>query len=336
MRTLLAVVAVLSTTLAACGASVSAEPIDDSGTDAAPDSADPDTSPDSGPTGCGVGSCSVDTTCFDGCNTCYCTPPGNWSCTGAYCEDSGLWETSPPPPPPDSAPWPDTAPPPVCPKSLPTPGSICPASLKCAYMNSCGSSDYAYCEYPGARWNVSIGPCTAPCPAYLPKEGTTCSGPAKCDYVKPCGAYDHAYCESSTSKWKIYYNPCPEPPPPPPPCPTTVPKEGSFCSSPYSSCAWNNGCGALIHGFCEGGRWWLSDSGCVPGCPATKPTSGVACKPPSSEACTYVVSSSGSSYCESTCFCAEDSRWACIPGGCSSSGGGGGGFADAGTPIPPG
>lgn len=337
MRLSIAALALLFSSNLACGASVSLDPPGDGGPSETSSDADPDVLPDgsedawpeTGPSGCGWGACPVATSCFDGCNECWCTPDGGWSCTTRGCVDA-----EPPPPPPDSGPPP---PPPTCPKDRPPSGSYCPGPLKCSYMNSCGASDYATCDYPGARWNVSVGPCTGPtCPPSLPKEGTSCTGALKCDYWKSCGpagsTSDLAYCDASTGRWKIYYSECPKPPPPPPSCPTSPPKDGSLCSSPYASCAWNNGCGALTHGFCEGGRWWLSDSGCVPGCPAAKPTSGVACKPPSATSCTYVTSSTGSSYCESNCFCAEDYRWACIPGGCSS--GGGGGWEDAGPPMP--
>lgn len=185
-----------------------------------------------------------------------------------------------------------------------------------------------WCEDTGT---VDTSPPPPPpiCPSYLPKEGTSCSGPAKCDYWKACGTSDLAYCDAASSKWKIYYSDCPPPPPPPEICPPKVPAEGSACKG-YASCAWNNGCGALTYGYCEGTRWWVSESGCAPGCPASKPTSGLACKSPGSSSCTYISSTIPGGYCQSNCFCAEDYRWACIPGGCSS---GGGGWVDAG-PFP--
>lgn len=352
------VLSALSGSLAACGGSVTGlDPVDTGGGetegDVMPDTGGwvpdtsydtggwvPDTSYETGPGGCGFGACSTGEACFDGCNECYCTAPGEWSCTAKYCEDTGTDSYLPPPdtysdsylPPPDVYP--------VCPGYLPSVGSYCSAPMKCAYSNACGSTDVAYCEFAGGRWNVSKGPCTEYCPPYLPKEGSSCSGGAKCDYWKPCGTSDYAWCDPSTSKWRVSYTSCPPPPPPPPVCPTTMPKEGSACVS-YESCAWNNGCGALTYGYCESGSWWLSDSGCPGGCPSTKPVSGAACKPPSSTSCTYVAPSPTPGYCESNCFCAEDYRWACIPGGCSSSGGGGwadaggGPFeSDAGTPKP--
>lgn len=341
MRRSIALLAILlSSSLAACGGSVGGlDPADtgaDTEGDAPPDTGSgpdtgwvPDTAYDTGGGGCGFGKCSTGEACFDGCNECYCSAPGEWSCTGRYCEDTGTWGDTDLPPPPDSFPPPDAYP--VCPPYLPSIGSYCSAPMKCAYGNSCGSTDVAYCDVAGGRWNVSIGPCTGSCPATLPKDGTSCSGAAKCDYWKSCGTSDFAYCDK-TGKWRVSTSPCPPPPPPPPSCPTTMPKEGTACAS-YSSCAWNNGCGALTYGYCEGGSWWLSDSGCVPGCPSTKPTSGAACKPPSATSCTYVAPSPSPGYCESNCFCAEDYRWACIPGGCSS-GGGGGGWDDAGPPMP--
>jgi hypothetical protein len=339
MRNAIVLVALLFSGAVACGGSVSAEP-GDGGTDTGESDAPlPDTSwdtpfPETGGGGCGWGACNAGDSCYDGCNSCWCESSGVWSCTSRWCEETGpLPETGPPPP--DTY-W-DVPPPPppdtpiACPKSLPPPGSYCPGPLKCSYMNSCGTSDFAYCDYPGSSWNVSIGPCTGSCPSSLPKDGTMCSGAAKCEYWKSCGTYDFAYCEPSIGRWKSTINPCPPPPPPPPVCPTTVPKEGSACSTYYMSCAWNNGCGSLIHGWCEGGSWWLSDTGCAPGCPASKPVSGTACKPPSSTACTYITSTTPGGYCASNCFCAEDARWACLPGECSS--GGGGGFEDAG-PTP--
>jgi len=325
MRLSLALVALVFSGTVACGGAISIEPGEDTGTDTGgdtdlPPDALPDTMPD-GPSTCGFGACSTATSCFDGCNECWCSPPGDWSCTTKACVDSGPgWDTAPPPP--------------VCPPYFPAPGSWCPGPLKCSYPNSCGSSDSAWCDYPGSTWKTSTGPCAGTCPAVMPKEGTACLGPAKCEYWKSCGTSDQAYCDPSTGRWKTYYSDCPTPPPPPPPptCPTSPPKSGSACSMSWTTCAWNNGCGAVIEGYCEGGSWWLSDPGCVPGCPASKPPSGTACKPPSSMACTYLAPSPSPGFCESNCFCAEDYRWACIPGGCSS--GGGGGWEDAGPPPP--
>lgn len=318
--------AFFSTTLA-CGGAISVEPGDggaEGGADDGTETGEPDTMPPlpDAPGGCGWGACAPGFSCYDGCNNCYCDDSGNWACTGRWCEDTG--------------PIPDV-PAPSCPSSTPRPGDPCPGSIECSYANSCGGVDYAYCKYAGGAWNVAVGACPPkPCPASLPKEGAACAGPAKCEYPKPCGTADLAYCDSGSSRWKIYWSDCPPPPPPPPPppasCPTAPPKSGTACSG-FVSCGWNNGCGGVTEGYCDGGSWWLSDSGCVSGCPSAKPASGASCKPPSSTMCTYVTPSAPSGYCQSNCFCAEDYRWACIPGGCSSSGGGGG-WADAGTPMP--
>lgn len=316
--------AFFSMSLVACGGSVSIEPGEDTGTPPTetglPDVVDPDTTPRPDGGGCGWGTCKAGESCFDGCNNCYCGPDG-WSCTARYCEDSGPW---PPPPPP-----PDGGPSPVCPSYLPSSGSYCAGTMNCAYSNSCGGTDYAYCPYGGGSWSVSYGSCPTPkCPAYLPKDGSYCSGAMKCSYPNSCGGSDYAYCDPSTSRWSVSMVDCP--PPPPPSCPTTAPKAGSACSTSWMSCGWNNGCGGVLNGYCEYGRWVLSDSGCIPGCPSSKPSSGLGCKTPGSTSCTYVTPSVPSGYCESNCFCAEDYRWACIPGGCTS---GGGGWVDAG-PVP--
>ncbi|MBI2395322.1 MAG: hypothetical protein HYV09_37480 [Deltaproteobacteria bacterium] len=336
MRSTIVLVALVFSGAVACGGAISADP-GDGGADTEGDApVRPETSveggviPEAG--GCGWGACSAGTSCSDGCNTCYCESSGRWSCTTMWCEDTGpLPDTGLPPwdvepPPPDT--WPS------CPSYQPAEGTWCPGALSCSYPNSCGLLNFASCYDYGGRWKVSVTPCPGACPSTLPKTGTSCSAPAKCEYPKPCGSWDFAYCNTGTGRWETSITPCPPPPPPPPPpsCPTTVPKHGSACASPWVSCAWNNGCGSLIHGSCESGSWWISDTGCVPGCPSSKPPSGTACKPPSSTACTYLTSSGPDGYCASSCFCAEDYRWACLPGECSSSGGG---WADAGTPWDP-
>lgn len=313
----------------ACGGVVRLEPGDDGGggdTDPT-DTGVTDTGvlPDTGG-GCGFGACTPGASCYDGCNNCYCSDDGTWGCTARWCEDTGV---GPDTDVPDTF-YPDV-PAPYCPSYEPTPGTGCAGPIKCAYTNSCGATDVAVCPYSGGTWSVSYGSCPEPyCPSVEPKDGSYCNAPAKCGYTNSCGGYDTAWCDTTKKRWVTEVGPCPPPPPPPATCPTTAPKPGSPCTSSWISCGWNNGCGGVLNGYCDGASWYISDSGCMPGCPSSKPTSGAACKPPSSSSCTYVTPSMPSGYCESNCFCAEDYRWACIPGSCTSSGGGGG-WVDAGA-----
>jgi hypothetical protein len=306
---------------------------------------------DVGPGGCGFGACAPGTSCFDGCNECKCIMSGSWSCTDRPCADAG-----PPPPPPCPSFIPadrtvcfsegqyceyknmcggadtatcvlgpmgtvwltrrETCPSPTCPAVQPKPMTPCSGVTKCGYSNGCGGTNVAYCD--GKYWNVENGPCVSPgCPFSQPIEGTACTGPNKCSYPNGCGGYNTALCESSMTTWKIYRGDCPPPPPPPPMCPASMPPPGSPCTS-GSSCSWNNGCGGLTYGYCSGGVWSMKPEGCVPGCPSTKPVSGVSCKPVSSSMCRYLVT--GSTSCTSQCFCAEDGRWACYTPPCMGGG----------------
>lgn len=306
---------------------------------------------DTGPWGCGSGPCDPGMGCSDGCNECTCIAKDSWSCTDRPCVDSGPVE----PPCPAVIPgdrtscgvigqyctymnkcggydvaqcvatasgagaWAtkrETCTAPSCPPSQPTPMTPCSADLKCAYPNGCGGTNTAWCD--GKYWNLSTGPCTAPaCPTVQPVAGSGCTGPNKCSYSNGCGGFNTAVCDGPMSKWAVYKGDC-TPPPPPPVCPTAMPPAGSMCV-PGMSCNWNNGCGGLTYGYCSSGTWSMKSEGCAPGCPASKPTSGLACKVPSSSSCRYIVP--GTSSCTSQCFCADDYRWACVTPPCMGSGG---------------
>ncbi|MBK7396013.1 MAG: hypothetical protein IPJ34_06830 [Myxococcales bacterium] len=265
---------------------------------------DPDTSPDTAPTGCGPGyACTSGTSCRpDSCNTCYCSG-GTYSCTAMWCGDSG-----PPPPPP-----------PLCPSYVPLDGTTCSGVVDCTYSNGCGGTTYAYCT--GTRWAVKSEPCSSPtCPKAEPTEGTPCKGPIKCGYTNACGGFDTAYCDVSPY-WKIARGDCPPPPPPPPPsCPTLKPAPFSACTG-LSNCSWNNGCGNITYGYCDGKSWNMKEPGCIPGCPSSKPVGGAACKPlPTGGSCQYIAIAGTS--CTTQCFCADDGRWACLTPPCAGTGGG--------------
>lgn len=276
------------------------DPTLDGGTDSGP-KPDSGPRPDVGPGGCGFGACTPGTGCFDGCNSCYCDE-GGWSCTTMACEDAG--------------PGPDVIEPaPPCPSVPPKDRQACTSEGQlCGYANDCGGKTNAECVVGPAGntvWRVERV-CAGVCPTTLPKPGTTCPAPTKCGYPNACGSVDSAWCDFAGGKWNVLRGDCP--PPPPPTCPTKRPAEGSACPAGLGECLFNNGCGGVDYGFCSGGKWAIKDSPCTPGCPASKPTSGAACKSPSGASCAYVVASS----CTTSCFCAEDYRWACIPAPCTS------------------
>lgn len=193
--------------------------------------------------GCGVGACGVGTSCWSGCTECYCGSDGRWSCT-SHC-DTGTY------------PAPDSTPPASCPTWLPAAGSWCPGPLKCAYSSACGGTDIAACAYGGSRWTVSTGACGS-CPASLPTSGSYCTGASKCPYPNSCGGTDLAVCDTSTSRWSVSIGSCPSAD-----CPSTPPYDFSACGSTWMSCAWSNGCGGTKNAYCEGGRWSVTNSGCV-------------------------------------------------------------------------
>jgi len=300
---------------------------------------------DVGPGGCGFGTCTPGTACSpdDGCNTCRCGTDGTWRCSTLACYDAGPPPPPPPPPCPSYTPygycssegqictysngcggktvarcsmsnWSVSTDPCVgaCPVSQPKAATACTGSSKCAYSNGCGGSNTAWCD--GKLWHVEVGPCVTPsCPSYLPKPGEPCVGPNKCAYPSGCPSPHTAICNTSSSTWTVYYADCP--PPPPPTCPASTPPYGAPCSGSLN-CQWDNGCGNLNYGYCSSGTWAIKSSGCTPGCPSSKPTSGTACKPPSSTSCTYMVP--GTSTCTSQCFCADDYRWACLTPPCAT------------------
>lgn len=312
MRALVPVVALSALSLVACGGRLNPDDgcpddrcVDGGFETGLPDSSTSDTMPDT-PGTCGSGACTPGASCKLDCNTCRCSPSGEWGCTVMACLDSG----------PDFGF--DTGP--TCPPGIPPAGAACAGSLYCTYSNGCGGSTYAACS--AGRWAVKSDPCVTPsCPTSEPVEGTPCKGPVKCGYTNSCGGFDTAYCDGSTGTvWKVLRGDCPPPPPPPPVCPTTKPAAFSVCSG-FANCGWDNGCGGITYGYCDGKYWNLKDSPCTPGCPGAKPTSGAACKPtPSGLSCSYI--SVPGTTCTSSCFCADDGRWACLTPPCTGTGGG--------------
>lgn len=257
-----------------------------------------DTGFDTGPGLCGSGPCTPGTSCKLDCNTCSCFASGEWACTGMACIDSGF----------DTAI--DTTPPLTCPTLAPPNGAACTGFLSCAYSNGCGGKTFASCD--GARWNVKSDPCTGPtCPVVRPIEKTSCKGPIACPYVNSCGGTDTVFCDATSSYWRVVTGGCP---PPPPVCPKTKPPAFSPCTGSLS-CAWDNGCGEVVYGYCDGKSWNMKEGPCSAGCPGAKPTSGAACKPLPGTSCRY-ISVPGTS-CTTQCFCADDGRWACVTPPCS-------------------
>lgn len=338
----------LTLLLAACGGKINVE-VDDGGVDdgGGDDGSTPDGSPvdglvDVGPGMCGVGACTPGTSCSPdgGCNLCSCGSDGSWACTLRDCVDSGPpIGTCPSTVPSGYCPvegmsctypngcggkiyascsgsyW-NVATEPCaagCPTTQPKPGTTCSASVKCPYPNGCGGMNTAWCD--GKYWNLETGPCSTPtCPTSLPKPGEACLPPNKCAYASGCPTPHTAVCDTGT--WTIYWADCP---PPPSSCPTKLPVDGSACTGSLN-CSWDNGCGNITYGNCSGGRWYLKASGCTPGCPASKPVSGAKCSTPGSTSCTYMVP--GTSSCTSSCFCADDLRWACLTPPCAVPAGG--------------
>lgn len=203
---------------------------------------------------------------------------------------------------------------PGCPSSEPRNGAVCstPAGTSCSYTNGCGGRDTATCA--GTVWSVSVGPCPLPpgCPTAEPRAGTSCTGTLKCPYPSACGAVDTAACQpgsSGNSTWTIYPGTCPST------CPTALPKPMTSCAPEGLSCKYGNGCGGTDDAYCKGGNWAVMTGSCNPGCSAQMPASGSSCSSPSATPCVYIAQNDPR--CTSTCYCATDVRWACLPPSCT-------------------
>lgn len=200
-----------------------------------------------------------------------------------------------------------------CPAAPPKSGAPCdPATSACAYPNACGGSDSATCS--GTRWALVVGACPVPagCPTAEPRAGTSCTRALKCPYSTACGAVDASTCNPSPSgvtTWAIAAGTCPSP------CPSAPPRQGAACAREALDCKYQNGCGGVNEAYCKGGTWATMTGTCTAGCEAQMPTSGTACQKPSATACVYVAQNDPR--CTSSCYCATDVRWACLPATCT-------------------